>query len=534
MEPARRDANGTTMNKDQEILAVSRLVFELTTIGQADADLDRLLAKLHGLLCTLPGIHVLPHSAILLYNPRRQLIQVAQFGLPAVWELPVQREHARPEADPHIDTAYVTTPAAHRPALSLSGIDDQAPCFVLPLSDDGRQLGQALLFIAPEWQPDAIEVEFMTDLSRALSMLVSRSLMNETLRVREVELEDARTDAIRRLGTASEYRDNETGMHVMRMTHFATAIAKAMDLPVETREMLAICAPMHDVGKIGIADAILLKPGRLTPEEYEVMKTHTEIGERLLGGNDALIAAARDIAAYHHERWDGTGYPYGLRGEDIPVLARICSIADVFDALTSIRPYKQPWSLEDAIAYLHKESGTHFDPAAVAAFDRALPEIARIRELYRDDIIDPNEVVSLPASVYRPDGWVAWDASLSIGIDVIDEHHRYLFDLTNDLFDVVQAKRGSREVARVLKSLDQYTQVHFRAEERMMAHYGYAEQNRQHDQHRAFEEKLDEFYAELHDSPLTAQFDVLIYLREWLIRHIRIEDAKLAVLRDAA
>ncbi|MCG2576706.1 bacteriohemerythrin [Dechloromonas sp. XY25] len=522
------------MNKDQEILAVSRLVFELTTMGQAETDLDGLLAKLHGLLVTLPGIHVLPHSAILLYNPRRHLIQIAQFGLPAAWENPVQRGNSRPEAELHADIAYVATPATHHPALSVSGIDDQAPCFVLPLADDGRQLGEALLFIAPEWRPDAIEVEFMTDLSRALSMLVSRRLMNETLRVREVELEDARTDAIRRLGAASEYRDNETGMHVMRMTHFATAIAKAMDLPLEMREMLAICAPMHDVGKIGIADAILLKPGRLTPDEYEVMKTHTEIGERLLGGNDALIAAARDIAAYHHERWDGTGYPYGLRGEAIPVLARICALADVFDALTSIRPYKRPWPMEDAIAYLHKESGTYFDPAVVAAFDRALPEISRIRELYRDDIIDPNQAVSLPASAYRADGWVAWDASLSIGIDAIDEHHRYLFDLTNDLFDVVQEKRGAREVARVLKALDQYTQVHFRAEERMMDHYGYTEQTRQHDQHRSFEEKLEEFYAELHDNPLTAPFDTLLYLRGWLIHHIKVEDAKLAVLRDAA
>ena len=522
------------MNKDQEILAVSRLVFELTMVGQAGADLDRLLAQLHGLLVSLPGIQVRPQSAILLYNPRQQLSQVAQFGLPAAWEKPVQLENSRPETAPHSDAAYVSTPAEHLPPLSLPGIDDHAPCFVLPLIDQGRQLGQALLFLAPKWQPDEVEVDFMTDLSHALAMLVSRNLMNETLRVREVELEDARTDAIRRLGNASEYRDNETGMHVMRMTHFASAIAKAMGLPAELREMLAICAPMHDVGKIGIADAILLKPGKLSSDEYDVMKTHTAIGERLLNGTDALISAARDIAAYHHERWDGSGYPYGLVGEDIPVLARICAIADVFDALTSIRPYKRPWPLDEAIAYIHNESGKHFDPAAVVAFDKALPEISRIRELYRDEIINPNEVISLPESAYRQGGWVAWNRSFCVGIDLIDEHHRYLFDLTNDLFDVIHEKRGSREVARVLKALDQYAQVHFRAEERMMAHYGYAEEACQQVQHRAFEEKLEEFYAELHDNPLTAQFDVLLYLREWLIRHIKVEDAKLAVLLDAA
>ena len=518
------------MNKDQEILAISRLVFELTKIGNVDADLDRLQAKLFDLLHALPGIRVIPKSAILLFNPRHRLVQVAQFGLPAAWGRATQ-QGMDIEPPPLIKTqAHLGTPATHQPPLSLVGIEDSAPCLILPLSDNGNPIGRTLLFIEADWQPDALELEFMTDLAQAISMLVARSLVNETLRVREVELEDARTDAIRRLGTASEYRDNETGMHIMRMTHYATSIAKAMGLPAEMRELLAICAPMHDVGKIGIADAILLKPGRLTSDEFEIMKTHTEIGERLLEGSDALISAARDIAAYHHERWDGNGYPYGLSGEQIPVLARICAIADVFDALTSVRPYKRPWSFEDAIAYLHKESGSYFDPAAVAAFDRALPEIKRIRELYRDDIIDPNQALDLPPSIYREDGWVAWDDALSVGIDVIDEHHRYLFDLTNDLFDVVEAKRGARDVARVLKALEQYTQVHFRAEERMMAHHAYGEQERQHSQHRDFEAKLDEFYSELHDNPLTAQFDVLIYLRDWLIKHIKLEDAKLKEL----
>jgi hemerythrin-like metal-binding protein len=401
---------------------------------------------------------------------------------------------------------------------------------VLPLRCENKALGITLLFIDPDWVPDEIELDFMSELGQALSGLVLRTLMNETLRVREVELEDARTDAIRRLGTASEYRDNETGMHIMRMTHYATSIAKALGLSVEERELLAICAPMHDVGKIGISDTILLKPGRLTPEEFEVMKTHTEIGESLLDGSDELISAARDIAAYHHERWDGQGYPKGLKGNEIPILARICAIADVFDALTSTRPYKSPWPFDEAIAYVRNASGSTFDPAVVAAFERALPEIKRIRELYRDDIIDPNEIVELPASAYREQGWVGWDESLSVGIDVIDEHHRYLFDLTNDLFDVVTEKRGARDVARVLKALEQYAQVHFRAEERMMNHHGYSEKDRQHAQHRHFEAKLDELYAELHDNPLTAQFDVLIFLREWLIKHIRIEDAKLIEL----
>ncbi len=515
------------MDKDQEILAISRLVFELTRLGQTNTDLDHLQSALHELLLSLPGIRVLPHSAILLNNPRGRLVQVAQFGLPAAWGHKIQADQALPGDE---RSAWRATPAEHRPALDLLGVATDAACLFLPLFDQQRRLGVAVLFIEPDWQPDAIELEFMTELGQALGMMVNRCLMFETLRVREVELEEARTDAIRRLGAASEYRDNETGMHVMRMTHFATAIAKAMGLSAEQRELLSICAPMHDVGKIGIADAILLKPGRLSEEEFETMKTHTAIGERLLNGEDALITAARDIAAYHHERWDGKGYPYGLAGEAIPVLARVCSIADVFDALTSVRPYKQPWTVDEAVAYLHREAGKHFDPAVVAAFDLALPEIARIRQLYRDDIIDPKQVIHLPESVYRASSWAVWDESLSVGIDVIDEHHRYLFDLTNDLYDVVVEKRGAREVARILRALEQYSRVHFQAEERMMNFYRYGEVDRQCHQHREFELRLRDFFVELHDNPLTAQFDVLTYLRSWLVGHIRHEDAQLVVL----
>jgi len=518
------------MNKDQEILAISRLVFELTRISDASADLDLLQARLFDLLGSLPSIRVKPHSAILLLNSRQRFVQVAQFGIPPAWEHGVQVDDIQSFEVPKDEIAYLCTPAAHQPPLAFPDMDNQAPCFVLPLRSDGKALGRVILFVEADWQPDPIEHEFMADLARALSMLISRCMISETLRVREIELEEARTDAIRRLGAASEYRDNETGMHVMRMTHYATAIAKAMNIPPEMRELLAICAPMHDVGKIGIPDAILLKPGSLTHEEFAVMKTHTELGKRLLDGDDYLIKAAGDIAACHHERWDGSGYPYGLAGEEIPLLARICAIADVFDALTSLRPYKLPWPVDEAIDWVKQQSGSQFDPATVDAFVAALPDILRIRHLYRDDIIDPNQAVELPEVIRHRSTWVQWGEEMSVGIDVIDEHHRYLFDLTNDLFEVVTQKLGSREVARVLKALDQYAQVHFRAEERMMEHHGYPALAQQEKQHLHFEEKLREFYAELHDNPLTAQFDVLIYLRNWLVRHIVQEDAKLKML----
>lgn len=162
-----------------------------------------------------------------------------------------------------------------------------------------------------------------------------------------------------------------------------------------------------------------------------------------------------------------------------------------------------------------------------------MPEILRVRELYRDDIIDPKQVLKLPPLPERENAWIPWEESLSVGIDIIDEHHRYLFDLINDLYEVVVNKRGAREVARVIKALDAYAKVHFRSEEQMMAHYDYQGIQQQEQQHYAFEAKIREFYEELHANPLVAQFDVLSYLRDWLVKHILVEDAKLRALVNA-
>ena len=515
------------MDKNQRILEISKLVFELTMVGSSGTNLDDLLTRLFSVLRNLQELHVRPKGVLLLFNPRHVLVQVAQFGLPVDRLLRPVANELESVVPVFRLTAYESSMSVER---ELAKDEIEQHFVVLPLAEDDRPIGQALIFIEPDWTPDSVELEFMTDLGRALSGLVMRSLMNETLRVRELELEDARTDAIRRLGAASEYRDNETGMHVMRMTHIAVAIAKAMGLPEDQREILSITAPMHDVGKIGIADAILLKPGRLTPDEFDIMKTHTDIGGNILRGEDALIGAARDIAVCHHEHWDGSGYPAGLKGEEIPMLARICALADVLDALTSARPYKEAWSFNKAVEWIRSESGRKFDPDVFSAFERALPEIMRIRELYRDEIIDPNIVVELPERREVDCRWIPWDETLTIGIDIIDEHHHYLVDLLNDLHDVVRGKRGAREVGRVLKAMEKYAYVHFRAEERMMDHYAFPGLDRQRHQHHRFEKKLCEFYAELHDNPLTAPLDILTFLRDWLIQHIKHEDAQLRSL----
>ncbi len=200
------------------------------------------------------------------------------------------------------------------------------------------------------------------------------------------ELNETRLEIIRRLGRAAEYRDNETGNHIIRMSQMAQHLARAAGLPEERCELILHAAPMHDIGKIGIPDHILLKPGKLDAEEWEIMKRHVQIGAEILSGHDSeLMRLARTIALTHHERWDGKGYPRGLAGEEIPIEGRIVAIADVFDALTSERPYKRAWSAEEAVAEICRGAGNHFDPRLVAHFETILPEVLAIRERYSDD-----------------------------------------------------------------------------------------------------------------------------------------------------
>lgn len=200
-------------------------------------------------------------------------------------------------------------------------------------------------------------------------------------------LRETRLQIIQRLGRAAEYKDNETGLHVIRMSHYAREIALAAGMGTADAEELFNAAPMHDVGKMGIPDAILQKPGKLTPDEWEIMKQHAAIGAEIIGDdNSSLLQMAARIALCHHEKWDGSGYPNGLVGEAIPIEARIVSLADVFDALTSKRPYKEPWTIEDTTNYILAETDKQFDPQLVAAFKIALPKIIEIRA----QLLDPD------------------------------------------------------------------------------------------------------------------------------------------------
>jgi putative two-component system response regulator len=204
--------------------------------------------------------------------------------------------------------------------------------------------------------------------------------------VQRQELERTRLEVIRRLGRAAEFKDNETGRHVIRMSHYSRLIAEALGASAAFCDRILAAAPMHDVGKIGIPDAVLLKPGKLDDAEWAIMREHPRIGAEIIGDDPSpLLQAARRIALEHHEKWDGSGYPQGLRGEAISVEARIVAVGDVFDALTSVRPYKPAWPIERALDFLREQSGRHFWPDAVTAFESRLEEALAIRDRWRDE-----------------------------------------------------------------------------------------------------------------------------------------------------
>jgi len=255
---------------------------------------------------------------------------------------------------------------------AMSSIEDE---------ERGLELG-AVDYITKPISPPIVKARVRThlalyDQSRELERMVKQ---------RTHELMTTRQQIIRRLGRAAEFKDNETGNHVLRMSHYARLIAEAHGLGEETANIIFNTAPMHDIGKIGIPDSILLKPGKLDAEEWKIMRQHPIMGAEIIGKHEnELLETARIIALSHHEKWDGSGYPQGLKGENIPLEGRIVAIADVFDALVSVRPYKKAYPVEESLELMRKQSGLHFDPSLMRAFEKALPEIHQVREIYADE-----------------------------------------------------------------------------------------------------------------------------------------------------
>ncbi|WP_366913616.1 two-component system response regulator [Rhodoferax sp.] len=246
----------------------------------------------------------------------------------------------------------------------------------------GLEIG-AVDYITKPFSPPVVKARVHThlalyDQSRELERMVDQ---------RTRDLLVSRQQIIRRLGRAAEFKDNETGNHVIRMAHYSQLIADAIGLGSSAQDVLLQTAPMHDIGKIGIPDSVLLKPGKLDAAEWTLMKQHPLMGADIIGTHDdELLRTARQIALTHHERWDGSGYPGGLKGDAIPLVGRIVAVADVFDALISVRPYKAAFSTEDAVKYMTSEKGRHFDPALIPAFEKVLPDILRVKDTFADEL----------------------------------------------------------------------------------------------------------------------------------------------------
>lgn len=273
---------------------------------------------------------------------------------------------------------------------------EEIPLLMITANDEREVRYQALDSGANDFLTKPIDKhEFLARTRNMLALRVSQKHLADraewlTVEVNRATAEIAQRERelIFRISRAAEFRDPETGAHIQRMAHYSRLIAQGLGMPAATQQLILEAAPMHDVGKIGIPDYILLKPGRLTREEFELMKRHAQLGYELLkeSGSKVLQLGA-EIALTHHEKFDGSGYPRGLSGEAIPLPGRIVAVADVFDALTSERPYKRAWDVEQAADYLREEAGKHFDPLCVEVFLGAWATALEIRARFQDEVL---------------------------------------------------------------------------------------------------------------------------------------------------
>ena len=253
--------------------------------------------------------------------------------------------------------------------------------------EKGLKLG-AVDYITKPIKPAVVRARVETH----LELYSFRKELEEKVIQRTKEIEDTKLQIIRILGRAAEFKDNETGMHVIRMSHYSKLIASVLS-PEDKKwvDLIFKAAPMHDIGKIGIPDHILQKEGSLDEDEWKIMKDHPNFGAKIIGDDkNELLRLAGEIALAHHEKYDGTGYPRGLKGKDIPLSARIITIADVFDALTTKRPYKEAWDTQTALQYMEKNTGKHFDPEIFAVFKSIIPQVMQIKEKYSETGINQN------------------------------------------------------------------------------------------------------------------------------------------------
>jgi putative two-component system response regulator len=288
----------------------------------------------------------------------------------------------------YTDTPVLMVTANHEVELRLDALQHGVTDFLTKPLDNAEFLARA---------------KNMLTLRKSHKMLEDRAvLLEDEVRKATEKIVAQERETIFCLAKAAEYRDPETGAHIIRMAHYSKHIAHVLGLPIQQQELLLEAAPMHDIGKVGTPDLILLKPGRLTPDEFAIMKQHAVIGYEVLSSSSSpMLQVAAEIAHTHHEKFDGAGYPRGLKGSDIPLFGRIVAVADVFDALTSERPYKKAWSIEQATQLLREGAGTHFDPDCVTAFFTNFEAVMTIKNKFVDDDVllrEQDEVMGMGRS----------------------------------------------------------------------------------------------------------------------------------------
>jgi hemerythrin-like metal-binding protein/putative nucleotidyltransferase with HDIG domain len=377
--------------------------------------------------------------------------------------------------------------------------------FAVPLLVQGEVKGVLELFQRTELEPNQEWLDFLHALANQAAIAIDNSSLFKDLQESNIELTQAYDATIQGWSRALDLRDNETEGHTQRVTELMTRLGRLFGLSEEDLAQARWGALLHDIGKMGVPDGILLKPGPLTDEEWIVMRKHTNYGFELLSPIHFLRTAV-DIPYCHHEKWDGSGYPRGLKGDAIPLPARIFALVDVYDALTSDRPYRKAWPEKKVLEHIRSLSGTQFDPQVVKIClePGLLKGQSKIRML-----IEP----------------VQWTEKFSVGVRELDQQHQQLIKTLNRLI----ATQGtisthSETISDILLVMTRYAQTHFKTEERLMEAYGYPGLDEQKIQHHDFRKKTVGFTTATTLGMDQVPEDLLKYLSDWLVHHILEDD----------
>ena len=343
------------------------------------------------------------------------------------------------------------------------------------------------------------------------------------------------------LANLAEFKDNETADHLERTRHYGNLLSNYLrkdpryksHINKEYLDNIGFASVLHDIGKVGVPDSILKKPGRLTPEEFEIIKQHTVFARNILKElvdkhkiNDIFFTLSYNIAAYHHEKWDGSGYPDGLKGEEIPLEARIFALCDVYDALRSERVYKDPFSHEKSSAIINEGSGTHFDPNIVEAFNVCAEQFRQIHDTY---IMFYNEISYSTFGNNKRELKVEWNSDLSVGIDVIDDQHKILLGKINFLIKSILEGKGDENILSILNFLKNYSEEHFKVEERIMLEINDPNLKDHVKAHEVFRKNFNAMIKQISKEGVqdTTLIQIERHLISWLLEHIVTMDLKI-------